>query len=97
MQLSGSFLQSVLHLNLSHANHPIGGVSANPFSSALQKFIIVNVQKSTKQTLLFLAILSQLTRFESLRKSSKNLYINYPLSCGLHVSETKSKKTIKTD
>lgn len=32
MQLSGSFLQSVLHLNLSHANHPIGGVLAKPFS-----------------------------------------------------------------
>lgn len=33
MQLSGSFLQSVLHLNLSHANHPIGGVKANPLSN----------------------------------------------------------------
>lgn len=34
MQLSGSFLQSVLHLNRSHASHPIGGVRANPLSNA---------------------------------------------------------------
>ena len=34
IQLSGSFLQSVLHLNRSHDNHPIGGVSAKPLSSA---------------------------------------------------------------
>lgn len=32
MQLSGSFLQSVLHLNLSQASQPIGGVLASPFS-----------------------------------------------------------------
>lgn len=34
MQLWGSFSQSVLHLNLSHASQPMGGVRANPFSSA---------------------------------------------------------------
>lgn len=34
IQLSGSFLQSVLHLNLSQASQPIGGVLARPFSSA---------------------------------------------------------------
>lgn len=34
MQLSGSFLQSVLHRNLSQASHPIGGVLASPFSNA---------------------------------------------------------------
>ena len=33
MQLSGSFLQSVLHRNLSQANQPIGGALASPFSS----------------------------------------------------------------
>lgn len=33
MQLSGSFLQSVLHLNLSQLSHPMGGVLARPFSS----------------------------------------------------------------
>ena len=32
MQFSGSFLQSVLHLNLSQVSHPIGGVRANPLS-----------------------------------------------------------------
>merc|ERR1719356_433200 len=30
---AGSFSQSVLHLNLSQANHPMGGVLASPFSS----------------------------------------------------------------
>ena len=34
MQLSGSFLQSMLQRNLSHASHPIGGVLARPLSSA---------------------------------------------------------------
>lgn len=34
MQFSGSFLQSVLHLNLSQLSHPIGGVLARPFSRA---------------------------------------------------------------
>lgn len=34
MQLSGSFLQSVLHLNLSQASHPMGGVFTRPFSRA---------------------------------------------------------------
>lgn len=37
MQLSGSFLQSVLHLNLSHASHPIGGVLARPLSRPFAK------------------------------------------------------------
>lgn len=32
MQFSGSFLQSMLHLNLSQASHPIGGVLASPLS-----------------------------------------------------------------
>ena len=30
MQFSGSFSQSVLHLNLSHDIQPMGGVLANP-------------------------------------------------------------------
>ncbi len=34
MQLYGSLSQSVLHLNLSQANQPMGGVRANPFSKA---------------------------------------------------------------
>lgn len=34
IQLCGSLTQSVLHLNLSQANHPMGGVRANPFSRA---------------------------------------------------------------
>ena len=34
MQLSGSFSQSVLHLNRSQVIHPIGGVFARPLSSA---------------------------------------------------------------
>lgn len=34
IQLSGSFLQSVLHRKRSHANQPMGGVLANPFSKA---------------------------------------------------------------
>lgn len=33
MQLSGSFLQSVLQRKRSHANQPMGGVLANPFSN----------------------------------------------------------------
>ncbi len=32
MQFSGSFLQSVLHLNRSQDIQPIGGVSARPLS-----------------------------------------------------------------
>ena len=35
MQLSGSLLQSVLHMNLSQVSHPIGGVLANPFQDDL--------------------------------------------------------------
>ena len=34
MQLWGSFSQSVLHLNLSQASQPIGGVRASPLSRA---------------------------------------------------------------
>lgn len=37
IQLSGSFLQSVLHLKRSHASQPIGGVRAKPFSKARHK------------------------------------------------------------
>ena len=33
IQLSGSFLQSVLHLNRSHDNQPMGGVKARPLSN----------------------------------------------------------------
>lgn len=32
IQLSGSFLQSVLHLNRSQASQPMGGVKASPLS-----------------------------------------------------------------
>ena len=39
MQLSGSFLQSVLHLNLSQVIHPIGGVLANPLSNEVDPWI----------------------------------------------------------
>lgn len=35
MQFSGSPSQSVLHLNRSQDNHPIGGVRAKPFSKAV--------------------------------------------------------------
>ena len=35
MQLWGSLMQSVLHLNRSHASQPIGGVRASPLSSPL--------------------------------------------------------------
>lgn len=34
IQLSGSFLQSVLHLNRSQASQPMGGVFTRPFSRA---------------------------------------------------------------
>lgn len=44
MQFSGSPSQSVLHLNLSHDNHPIGGVRAKPFSNAFVD--AVNVRKT---------------------------------------------------
>ena len=39
MQLSGSFLQSVLHLNLSQVSHPIGGVRANPLSNVAESWM----------------------------------------------------------
>lgn len=49
MQLSGSFLQSVLHRNLSHESQPMGGVRARPFSSEAAKFAIRRtVQQDTK-------------------------------------------------
>ena len=35
MQLCGSLMQSVLHLNRPHASQPIGGVTANPLSRPL--------------------------------------------------------------
>lgn len=34
MQVSGKFLQSVLHRNRSQDNQPMGGVLASPFSNA---------------------------------------------------------------
>ena len=33
MQFFGSFVQSILHLNLSHVSHPKGGVTASPLSN----------------------------------------------------------------
>ena len=36
MQCFGSFTQSMLHRNLSHANQPMGGVKANPLSRQIQ-------------------------------------------------------------
>jgi hypothetical protein len=48
IQFSGSFTQSVLHLNLSHVSQPIGGVNAKPLSSEATFFVNVNEAKNRK-------------------------------------------------
>lgn len=56
MQLSGSFVQSTLHLNRSQVIQPIGGVNTNPLSSAFVKVIKAN-KSSFISDLKFSAIL----------------------------------------
>lgn len=53
IQLSGSFLQSVLHLNLSQASHPMGGVRARPFSSPRTKLTKVKAKNSLIKSAIF--------------------------------------------
>lgn len=56
MQLSGSFVQSTLHLNRSQVIQPIGGVNTSPLSSAFVKVIKAN-KSSFISDLKFSAIL----------------------------------------
>lgn len=55
MQLSGSFSQSVLHLNLSQLSQPIGGVRARPLSNAF----VIDVRERTSNVNITVILLTQ--------------------------------------
>jgi len=47
MQLSGSLTQSITQRKRSHANQPIGGVRASPFSSAFDTPMTAKINNSS--------------------------------------------------
>jgi hypothetical protein len=53
MQLLGSLTQSITQRKRSHANQPIGGVRAKPFSNALDTLVTVKINISSDFILLF--------------------------------------------
>lgn len=72
IQLSGSFTQSVLHLNRSHANQPMGGVLATPLSKHdVQKGTISRIKALKSLRALRLIILHQKVLFLDLNYSEK--------------------------
>ena len=85
MQLRGSFVQSVLHLNLSHDIQPIGGVLARPLSrpvtcSRLLKRKSVQALKVQKFILLVCPQKNENKYLKGLVKVQLLTEVNFPFS-----------------